>query len=452
MLQFFAEIGNLFSALGEITRALGLVSSEGDGVNSFFSIFAGVLKAVTLPMRGVIKLMTEIINAFLSLKNFVSGVIDSFTQFISKFEASKIAIDAVKSAFNSVAESVSDFLQYIGVLDSAEEKQAKKRKKQAQELELQKKKELQDTEKLAKEQEKINQQQSDKRKQRREKEKQELIKFEEDKRNIRDKLGLTSEIEYYNRDLDLLKSHLAQKIISETEYEEQKKALREQFESELIPQKIEALNNDVSATETASLEKVKIQEAEAVEVNKLAQLTGEKQLNIVADTTSRAANLFQQNTIAYKALASGTALIDTYAAANAAYKATAGIAVVGPFLAPIQAGLAVASGLANVAKINGIGFAHGGYTGDGAKYQPAGVVHAGEFVFTKEQTAALGVGNLASIAQGYANGGIVGNTVNNRTLTNTYNTTNKSVQPVLVVENLDQVRGDMMEVGTIESN
>lgn len=59
-------------------------------------------------------------------------------------------------------------------------------------------------------------------------------------------------------------------------------------------------------------------------------------------------------------------------------------------------------------------FANGGavgYTGDGGKYQPKGVVHGGEFVFTKEATSALGVGNLYALmrgAQGYANGGYVG--------------------------------------------
>ncbi|EKK5417711.1 phage tail tape measure protein [Enterobacter hormaechei] len=56
-------------------------------------------------------------------------------------------------------------------------------------------------------------------------------------------------------------------------------------------------------------------------------------------------------------------------------------------------------------------FDTGGYTGVGGKYQPKGVVHGGEFVFTKEATSALGVGNLYSLmrsAQGYANGGYVG--------------------------------------------
>lgn len=56
-------------------------------------------------------------------------------------------------------------------------------------------------------------------------------------------------------------------------------------------------------------------------------------------------------------------------------------------------------------------FDSGGYTGDGGKYEPKGVVHGGEFVFTKEATSALGVGNLYALmhsARGYADGGIVG--------------------------------------------
>lgn len=53
-------------------------------------------------------------------------------------------------------------------------------------------------------------------------------------------------------------------------------------------------------------------------------------------------------------------------------------------------------------------FADGGYTGDGGKYQPAGVVHAGEFVMTKEATSRIGVGNLYKMMRGYANGGYVG--------------------------------------------
>lgn len=56
----------------------------------------------------------------------------------------------------------------------------------------------------------------------------------------------------------------------------------------------------------------------------------------------------------------------------------------------------------------GFGFASGGYTGDGGKYEPAGVVHKGEFVFTKEATNRIGTENLYRLMRGYANGGQVG--------------------------------------------
>ena len=55
-----------------------------------------------------------------------------------------------------------------------------------------------------------------------------------------------------------------------------------------------------------------------------------------------------------------------------------------------------------------IGFAGGGYTGSGGKYEPAGVVHRGEFVFNKESTSRIGVGNLYRMMKGYASGGYVG--------------------------------------------
>lgn len=58
--------------------------------------------------------------------------------------------------------------------------------------------------------------------------------------------------------------------------------------------------------------------------------------------------------------------------------------------------------------LKNVGFATGGYTGYGGKYEPAGVVHKGEFVMTKEATKRIGVGNLYKMMRGYANGGVVG--------------------------------------------
>jgi hypothetical protein len=71
----------------------------------------------------------------------------------------------------------------------------------------------------------------------------------------------------------------------------------------------------------------------------------------------------------------------TKSAAEGGVAAPATIALA---LAAIGTGIAEAVALGQAQKQS---FAKGGYTGDGGKYDEAGTVHKGEFVFTKEQTA-----------------------------------------------------------------
>lgn len=52
-------------------------------------------------------------------------------------------------------------------------------------------------------------------------------------------------------------------------------------------------------------------------------------------------------------------------------------------------------------------FANGGYTGAGGKFQPAGIVHKGEYVMDAVTVRRVGVANLDSL-RGYADGGLVG--------------------------------------------
>lgn len=58
------------------------------------------------------------------------------------------------------------------------------------------------------------------------------------------------------------------------------------------------------------------------------------------------------------------------------------------------------------------GFAEGGYTGDGGKFEPAGVVHRGEYVMPQEVVRRVGVDKLAGLhsaaLRGYSGGGLVG--------------------------------------------
>ena len=53
------------------------------------------------------------------------------------------------------------------------------------------------------------------------------------------------------------------------------------------------------------------------------------------------------------------------------------------------------------------GYSSGGYTGDGGKYEPAGIVHKGEYVIDASTTKDLGLNKTISTGSGYADGGKV---------------------------------------------
>ncbi|NZD25559.1 phage tail tape measure protein, partial [Escherichia coli] len=76
----------------------------------------------------------------------------------------------------------------------------------------------------------------------------------------------------------------------------------------------------------------------------------------------------------------------------------------------VGSGASASGGTAIQAAAAKFHFATGGFTGTGGKYEPAGIVHRGEFVFTKEATSRIGVGNLYRLMRGYATGGYVGGT------------------------------------------
>ena len=76
--------------------------------------------------------------------------------------------------------------------------------------------------------------------------------------------------------------------------------------------------------------------------------------------------------------------------------------------------------IGTIGKVLAGGFSEGGYTGNGEKFEPAGVVHKGEFVISKEATSRIGVPALenlhASAKRGYSGGGLVGGTAGGKSL------------------------------------
>lgn len=86
----------------------------------------------------------------------------------------------------------------------------------------------------------------------------------------------------------------------------------------------------------------------------------------VADTLANVANLLGKETTAGKALAVASATISTINSAQKAYESTVGIPYVGPFLAPVNAGLALAAGYKNVQDILSVQVPGGGGGGGSA--------------------------------------------------------------------------------------
>jgi len=99
------------------------------------------------------------------------------------------------------------------------------------------------------------------------------------------------------------------------------------------------------------------------------------------------------------------------------------------------------------------GFAEGGYTGPGGKYEPAGVVHKGEYVLPQEVVRALGVDRLDALRSMYTNaapgrgryatGGMVQATLDSNAIfaANTAAAANTmQLQPVLPIESLRAVQ------------
>ena len=140
--------------------------------------------------------------------------------------------------------------------------------------------------------------------------------------------------------------------------------------------------------QTAQIEKRYQAEIDAAGDNeeKVAQLEAEKEKKIAAiknEAEEKKYGMQVASTIAQTAIS----------AVNA-YSSAAAIPVVGWIMAPIAAAMAVAAGGIQLMTLKtqrdaamAQGYASGGYTAPGGKYQPAGIVHAGEWVASQELLA-----------------------------------------------------------------
>jgi hypothetical protein len=230
--------------------------------------------------------------------------------------------------------------------------------------------------------------------------------------------------------------------------------------------KLEEFNDNEALLVTAQLERIEDIRAEFAakeEERKKTETTTTKKktdveieseekriesLQASADALVAFSAVAEQQSVAQKALAISGALINTYLGAT---KALTDTTIPNTFARIAAAVAVVASGLASVAKMRG--FADGGYTGGGGKYEPAGIVHRGEYVLPQEVVRAIGVPRLDALrsmftdaAPGrgrYATGGLVTPTLPASSIfaaDQAAAMTTMQLQPVLPVESLRAVQ------------
>ncbi|TPH07138.1 phage tail tape measure protein [Haemophilus haemolyticus] len=195
-------------------------------------------------------------------------------------------------------------------------------------------------------------------------------------------------INQQTQELAQLQAFNDQKLITEEEFQQRKQQIIEKYRNNQFQEQMglyaTGLNDLGSAFGTLT---------SVVEQSAGKQSAAYKAMFAVSKAFAIAEATVKLSQALSQALADPTALTPAQKFANMAAVASAGVNL--------------------VSQITSVGFATGGYTGDGGKYTPAGVVHKGEYVITKEATARLGRGfldhlNYGSVRRGFANGGGVG--------------------------------------------
>jgi len=211
---------------------------------------------------------------------------------------------------------------------------------------------------------------------------------------------------------------------------ENKRAIDDERRGDEIERAYERLEEDrlqeVTNAEKTGADVDLINQKYAQRKKQLDQAVGQAKLDAYAGVLGQIKGLFGEETAVSKAAAIAETTINTYKAATAAYSALAGIPIVGPVLGIAAAGLAVASGLSNVAKITSTNtkYADGGILvgashARGGIRTPYGELEGGEAIINKRSTRMfapiLSQLNEAGGGRKFADGGILGSTNNSPT-------------------------------------
>tara|TARA_R110000868_G_scaffold411091_1_gene701770 strand:+ start:40 stop:1941 length:1902 start_codon:yes stop_codon:yes gene_type:complete len=168
------------------------------------------------------------------------------------------------------------------------------------------------------------------------------------------------ELREYNEKKAILLANNLDTILLDNEHKENLKKLDETY---WASESDKSIARDVKEKANSDA-RIKI-----IELEKKAKIDA---TDAVGNTLSAMADLLGKETAAGKAAAVASATINTFSSAQKAYDATVGIPFVGPVLAPINAGLAIAAGIKNVKSILAVKVPSGGGGGSAPSGGSAG--------------------------------------------------------------------------------
>lgn len=193
-------------------------------------------------------------------------------------------------------------------------------------------------------------------------------------------------------------------------------ALEKAYQDSLLALKDKFRDTDKAHQEAYHAALAQLDQDHAAKSAAIEQSRGQLLLTTSADLFGQLATLSTSHNSKIAAIGKAAAIaqtiIKTYQSATEAYASLAGIPYIGPELGAVAAAVAIAAGLANVAAIRAQpvgGYAEGGYTGSGGRHEVAGVVHAGEVVFSQDDVRRAGGVSAVEMVRlrGYAAGGLV---------------------------------------------
>lgn len=212
-----------------------------------------------------------------------------------------------------------------------------------------------------------------------------------------------SNILKFRKELDKLNEEEAERIQAQLDADAEK----EEEEEEKRKGQIDKIANQF-ATNNANAQKARDKKAKEDALQDKKELDEKKKAFEILNS------LVKQQTIAGKALAARQAIINTYQGATEILSQKSTLPSPFDFITKaINFAATISAGLGAVKSITGVGFARGGYTGDGGKYEPAGIVHRGEWVapqhIVNNPVARPHIQALENMRlRGYATGGFVG--------------------------------------------